>query len=359
MFDYKHYVPLLKAKEGEFGALSELTEGVKNQISPLMDIFPDSETPLDKRLAKIAKRIGTIWGCDRPIFVDQFGIKLKERVLGKEHPLSFIFDQLRTLNVKDIPTTGFDRDKAYYNAIENIVKTDNRGICIRLLIDDMENTDELYDNLESLLSNLDIPYKAAHLILDFRELKVDQVGTAIETAINAMRKIPHINDWCTLTVAASGFPGSIREINTHSSGKLPRTDYLLWTSLINRKQEIERLPSFGDYGIQHPDLLELDWKSITLVSNIRYTLPDVWLIIKGGSNKKYGWHQSHKLSKELVNMPEYYGKTLSWGDNYISLCSEETVGPGNPTIWRKVGTNHHITLVSKQIANVDVLYSFV
>jgi hypothetical protein len=356
MFGYNHYVPILKAKDGEFGALSELPEEIKSRITPLIDIFnSDSKIPLEKRLIKIANKIERSWGNERPIFVDLFGIDLKERVLGGDHPLTFIFDLLRKLNVKAIPLIGFDRDEAYVEAIQKTVKADNKGICIRLLTDDMEDTYELADNIESLLSDLDISYEDAHLMLDFRELKIDKIRVATGTAINVIGKIPHINNWSTLTVAASGFPGSLREIDTLSSGKLPRTDYLLWKLLIKRRKEIERLPSFGDYGIQHPDLLELDWKVIPLVPNIRYTLPDEWLIIRGGSNKKYGWHQSHQLSKELVNMAEYYGETFCWGDNYISLCSDESVGPGNMTTWRKIGTNHHITLVSSQIANTVVL----
>lgn len=345
MFNYNHYVPLLKAKEGEFGALSELTEDIKSQISPLIDIFPDSKTPIDKRLDRIAKRIKTTW----------VGIDLNERVSRKEHPLSFTFDKLRTLNVRAIPTTGFDRDEAYFNAVMNIVKTDKRGICIRLLIDDMENTDELDDNLESLLNNLNITYKDAHLILDFRELNIDQVDLAIETAINAMREIPNINEWCTLTVASSGFPGSLKKIGTLATGRIPRADYRLWTALIRRKNEIERLPSFGDYGVQHPDLLELDWRKLPRVPNIRYTLPEEWLIVRGGSTKKYGYRQTFQLSRDLLSMSEHYGNSFSWGDNYISLCAQESDGPGNMTTWRKVGTNHHITLVSEQIANSDVL----
>ena len=348
---HNHYFPMLKAKEGEFGALSELTEEVKSLIFPLIDIFSDSNGTLEKRLPKIAKKISTSWGSDRSIFIDQFGIDLKERVSEKEHPLTFIFDKLRTLDVKAIPTTGFDRDEAYHTAIKMITKTDNRGICIRLLIDDMENTDELSDNLDTLLSDLNIPHKHAHLILDFRELNSDQVDMAIETAIDTIKNIPNINGWCTLTVAASGFPGSLKEIPTLSSGKLHRTDFKMWSAIINRKEEMKRLPSFGDYGIQHPDLLDLDWRVIPRVPNIRYTLPSEWLIVRGGSSKKHGSRQTFQLSRDLVSMEEYYGDSFSWGDKYISLCARDADGPGNMTTWRKVGTNHHLTLVSAQIAN--------
>lgn len=262
---------------------------------------------------------------------------------------------MRQLNVKAIPTTGYDRDEAYNEALKKIISQDNRDICIRLLTEDMESIDELKYNLKSLLSYLNISYQEVHLILDFRELKVDEVNTAVETAINVIRETPNINDWSTLTVAASGIPGSLKKIGTHATGKIPRTDYQMWSSLINRREEIERLPSFGDYGVQHPDLLDLDWRKISLVPNIRYTLPLEWLIIRGGSTKKYGSRQGHQLSRDLIRMAEYYSDTFCWGDSFISLCAQKIGGPGNMTTWRKVGTNHHLTLVSEQVANTDVL----
>ena len=353
MFEYNHYIPILKAKNGEFGALSELPIEIKNRISPLIDVFntESSSKPLEFRLEKIANQVKMSWGTNRPIFIDLFGIALDERISNGLHPLSFIFDHLKNLNVKAIPTTGFDRDEAYKEALKKIVNKDNQGVCIRLLKDDMESMDELQYNLESLLSDLHISFENAHLLLDFRFLKIDEIGKSVDMAIDMFRNLPNIKEWHTLTIAASGFPGSLAEIGTNTSGRLPRTELQLWNALIARRREIKRPPSFADYGVQHPDLLELDWGIIPLVSNIRYTVTSEWLIVRGGSNKKYGWQQSHQLSRKLIAMPEYYGESFCWGDNYIADCAHKAVGPGNMTTWRKVGTNHHLTLVSSQIAN--------
>ena len=355
MFDYNHYVPILKAKNGEFGALLELPREIEKLITPLVDVFntEGSKKPLDFRLNKIANKVKTSWGTRRPIFIDLFGIDLDARISGKVHPLIFIFDCLRDLEVKAIPTIGFDRDDAHKKALKKIVEEDTRGVCIRLLRDDMETLEELEGNLESLLSYLNLNREDAHLLLDFRDLKVNEIEKSAGTAIDVIRSLPNINEWLTLTVAASGFPGSLAEIGTHAIGSLPRTELQLWSSLIARKGEIDRLPSFADYGVQHPDLLDLDWNAISLVSNIRYTLSAEWLIVRGGSNKTHGWDQSHQLSRELIAMPEYYGASFCWGDRYIDDCAKEIVGPGNMTTWRKVGTNHHLTLVSSQIAKTD------
>lgn len=84
-------------------------------------------------------------------------------------------------------------------------------------------------------------------------------------------------------------------------------------------------------------------------ANIRYATDTVWLVLKGTRIKKNDV-QFHNLCKVLVARPEYKGATYSWGDQFIKLCSERTTNPGNLTTWRQVGTNHHLTLVSEQIA---------
>ena len=57
MFDYRHYVPILKAKQGEFRALQNISERTKNKLTPFFDI-PRQESynrkPLEKYLSKKA-----------------------------------------------------------------------------------------------------------------------------------------------------------------------------------------------------------------------------------------------------------------------------------------------------------------
>ncbi len=38
MFGYKHYVPVLKGKEGEFRALAHLPPNAKDRLTPFIDI---------------------------------------------------------------------------------------------------------------------------------------------------------------------------------------------------------------------------------------------------------------------------------------------------------------------------------
>src|SRR6185503_18493121 len=111
-------------------------------------------------------------------------------------------------------------------------------------------------------------------------------------------------------------------------------------------------PSFGDYAISSPDLLDdVDPRMMKLSAAIRYTTDSDWLLIKAGLLRKKGFGQFHDLSKFLLGRPEYKGSSHCWGDEYISLCAVRTQQPGSLMIWRKVGTNHHLTLVQQQVAS--------
>lgn len=113
MFDYNHYVPILKGKQGEFKALKNLPEKIRDNLTPMIDIPPIDEKDkekksLDVHLTKKGKELKKAWGLHRPVFVDIFQIDLSERIpTNNEHPLSFLFNSLRQEKINAIPVTGF------------------------------------------------------------------------------------------------------------------------------------------------------------------------------------------------------------------------------------------------------------
>lgn len=69
------YIPILKAKKGEFDALSHLSERAKNQIIPLFDI-PIIKEEIESSLHKTANNIAKVWAShsshdeQKSIFID-------------------------------------------------------------------------------------------------------------------------------------------------------------------------------------------------------------------------------------------------------------------------------------------------
>jgi hypothetical protein len=361
VFGYKHYVPILKGKDGELRALACLTPNARRNITPFIDIPRrdlDIKTnlpknPIDVSLRKRAKKIEKLWGKDRKIFVDVYDLSLGLRTPNGMHFLEYLFSQLRECNVQAIPVIGLDRsgDTDYLKAVRNTVSTDRRGVCIRLLCDDMEIPQDTYSDVDTLVRTLGLSKSGVHLLMDFRSIYGNDLNDAADIATTFLANLPNTTDWKTITLSSSGFPENLGLVSPRSVETLPRTELDLRDRLISRRRSIPRFPTFGDYGICHPDLLDFDPRIHTPSAAIRYTIEREWLIVKAGSIKKYKLTQFRDLSNTLRTRPEYYGIGYSWGDKYISECADYSVRNGNLTTWRQVGTNHHLTLVGNQIAN--------
>lgn len=351
MLDSKHYVPILKFKSAEVAALKLLPDGIKDKITPVLEIDPpsgdDSITPEDvtRGCEKTISNISDSFG-NRPFFIDlwQFDDNL---VTGSgEHPLIWIFNEIKARGLKGIPVIGIGRAEAYESAVETLCKQ-GHDLCIRLEVADLPFRPE--GTLSRLIEKMKVPVKQLHLLFDYEGIDEERYSL-IKLAVNTLRiSIPAISEWASFIIAGSAFPKSMGEVGKGHQF-VSRLEWALYKEVIS---EEGRPPTFGDYGINHFAPLEgFDPVTMQMSANIRYTVENDWLILKGSSVKKLGYSQYHELSAKLVSMSEYKGKDYSWGDNYISQCADRTVKSGNATIWRKVGTSHHITFVVNQVASL-------
>ncbi len=359
MFDHKHYVPILKGKAGEYGALEELSTTAKARLTPFVEIPPipwdfESELPAkspEDHLRNVAERIGNSWGVDSPVFIDLLFIEAQQ-IPGRGHPLNFVFDAARQRGVQAIPVTGLDRDQPYQSAIRDIINMDQRGAGVRLQTSDFEEEADLDAALTDLLGFFHLPHGMVDLILDFQSILPDQAN-AIRRAVRSMlASLPSITDWRTLTFSASAFPQNLSGFAADTITPVPRAEWTVWVTLAARRQRLPRLPTFSDYAIQYPEPIEVDPRIMQMSANLRYTADRDWLILKGRGVRRQGFDQFRDLCSSLMQEPEYRGPQFSWGDQYIDRCANQLGGPGNATIWRKVGTNHHLEFVVRQIANV-------
>jgi len=117
MFDFRHYVPLLKGKEGEFVALSNVDHEQTKNITPLIEVPPidwdyENEKPkknIDDHLFKLPSKISTAWGNERILFIDLLYVEPDEKTSDGNHPVSHLMEKLRDQGVKAIPVTAISR----------------------------------------------------------------------------------------------------------------------------------------------------------------------------------------------------------------------------------------------------------
>lgn len=289
------------------------------------------------------------------LFVDLRLLDPEERVGDKIHPLTWLFDICRTHSVKAIPATSCRRDLAYQSAVAAAVATDRRGVAVRLEDEDAFSED-LEKRLADLLKTLSLKPQDVDLIIDLGVMIPSEERRVAAAIKGLLLTLPSVKEWRTLTCAGTAIPKNMGEL-PHGIHPIPRSEWRVWRLLADAKAAIPRLPTFGDYAIAHPTLSDVDPRIMTISANVRYTTESDWLIFRGMSVGKHGSSQYAEFCKTLLTRPEYGGANFSAGDGYIARCASGAVGHGNSTTWRRVATNHHITFVSRQLANVTAASS--
>lgn len=353
------YVPMLKGKEGEFAALEMLNPDARADLMPLIEIpgVPydyANERPaksLDDHVSGIAERLQRSWR-DGWLYVDLPWREDEEQLSDGRIALDAVLTSCAILGVKAVPVVSRASSAKCLEAAGRYSENEQAGACIRLIVEDFEEDIDPEIEVDRLLTGLGrVSVSSIDLIIDLEDLGSDP-GRALLVARSVFSMIPKKN-FRYMILAAASFPEDLSDVDAATTTTLPRREWELWKTLQRRPNLLPRRDLiFGDYAITHPVPKELDPRTMRMSASIRYTTRDSWLVVKGRNVRQYGFDQYFELCKELVQRPEYEGREFSWGDKYISDCADGMAGPGNATTWRKVGTNHHLTLVMREIANL-------
>lgn len=356
----QQYVPCLRWKQGEYQALFRLSPDIKDILVPLIEVAEigfDFETGIanktvDAHLSAFAKRVKDKWGA-QPCFVDMHLIEAAQRMASGEHPFIAVFHDLRLSGASAIPIVRLEQDSACHDAIESIVAQDERGLCLRINIIDAAKSN-LAHVLEKFLHSYHQDIKDCDFILDLGAPNFDPIEGFGEILNTIIAKLPHIKEWRSFVIIGTAFPSSMAEVQRGELSIKPRSEWLLYRFLVNKLRSSGiRIPTFGDYGINHPDVLSLDMRIVKPSATVRYTIDDNWLIVKGSNVRDNGFEQYRQLCKDVINSKHFFGPTYSKGDKYIDDCAKGASSTGNLTTWRWVGTNHHLTKVVQDVANLS------
>ncbi len=356
------YVPILRSKEGEMYALRNLKPREKEKVAPLVEITPNVFLPArsgkykgcepipSEVLFQQAKKLYGSWHYGI-FFLDLSLIDGTVSFPGKRHPLDLIAKNLRDWKLRMIPVTGLTRSGAYQEAASRAVKTDGRGICIRVTPDEILSR-TFHKSLAVLRQTLQVGEADTDLLVDYATFQDD--SPQLEALL---ARVPQLRRWRSLIVASGAFPKDLQEFRP-GIHKIPRNDWLRWRREIASKK-LPRKPIFSDYTIQYGKYTE-PVDNCNPSASIRYTLDDAWLIMRGeaiktkkGKEKGPGSAQWPAYATLLLEREEFCGSDFSAGDAYISAMSKQNgKSNGNPMTWIRAGLNHHITLVSRQIASL-------
>lgn len=337
------YVPVLKVKRGEKHALAAISSSLRRNVVPLLEIVERTTAcNIDKHLATSFRGLASsLQGYPRSL------LDVREIEPDGPEAAAKAFTRAENEGISFTPVTGILRtfDVASVVALSNV-----RGIGIRLTRPEFEGG-YLPIGLNRFLSANGLTPDQVDLIVD-----LGPVGDLITPGVVGLTQaflaeVPNRSRWRSLTVTGSAFPISMGIAKRNSSVRVARSEWLAWRDgLYARRDELERLPTFGDCAIQHPAGVEqFDFRYMQASATIRYADDDDWLLVKGeGTRNNPARDQFPQLATRLVYGPlqsAFAGAQHCEGCKMAKRSADGASGLGSPEVWRRIGTIHHITTV--------------
>lgn len=333
-----NYVPILKCKKGEQNALENLTDNIKNNIVPLIEI-PYTETTSKK---KTDEWITSFW--EKRKFYFYFFPEWYEHNIDTFS--NFVDNNISLMcnNTYGIPVL----DLSYVTGIEDWSKISQNGIAIRLRNNEFGQIEEI---LNPLFNTGSLNRQKTDLIMDLQYVSLDDLFAKKAMLKAALSDLDNATDFQSIIISSASFPKQLPNMENEKIYRFNRVETEIHVLSKKLSERFGFNYIYSDYG---PSDIE-DTVFVPGMSpnfKIKYTTKNEYIYIKGYPLKKGGLDIGNvsKLSKILVNSKDFMGDSYSWGDNKIhQLATGQLTSPGNLTTWVGYIMNHHITFISQYL----------
>lgn len=345
------YVPILKGKAGELDALKLVQIRTRQAMTPLVEVAPKDENPTAATVAKICRQtVGRLAkSYPDPVMLDGGLFDLDQLIDGGRGVVAVLADEARSEGILARPVLRIGDPARALQEAADAHGTDGHGLALRVVGEDLdEDPEDLDDALDDTLTETSTSRADVDLVLDVGPIDGDvAVRGAARLVASLLRDLPRIDEWRSVTVASGAFPVDLSQFSAHVIGERPRYDAQLFDRV--RTKKIPRQPDFGDYAVAHP-ALTVTAGPYAPPPQLRYTVADRWLVLKGRRTDPRGHAQFHHICKVIAGHHEFTGTPCGVADQRIAGGS--TQGPGNGTTWRQIGTTHHLDFVALRLTTL-------
>lgn len=363
----KQYYPILRIQRGECDALSKLEPKILSGITPIWELPPIPQKPrkvgggdkysLDEHIRNCIEKLIPTLDESRTLLIDSFLFDtfIESTDASMKHTIEQIKEIALEHGIYFVPVIN---SEASQDAIDAANSVASEGLCFRVNAH-QATPDTVAEMCDQLYQAFDTNYEKIHLIFDLKEVSQSNI-------IELQRKVPlillqldNLQSWKSISIASSSYPSSMAGFEKHKTVTKPMLEVDLWKKIFSHKG-LQRMPSYGDYALAPA---KIDYGTPVEFMNpsatIRYSSHEYWVFVKGnqvkgkGGKKGPGWGQTKELCQILIDNPIYkqYGPTFSEGDKYIAARTTGDVSSGAGYTWRDVGTNHHVTMISKYLSS--------
>lgn len=333
------YVPMLKCKQGELGALAWLSGGDRARLAPLVEIRDG---------AKQVPGLASAWSdTNNVLFVHALNVDDYDDAAW----VTIVDDLLTALDgerVPYVPVATTDDSPAVVARLAAACAAAGRGAAIRLDGEAAVLTPPatLAAEVAALLNGLGVGEANCDLIVDLGLVR-DSLVARVTTAEAALRSVPNLPAWRNVVLALSAFPESLGDVVPAGSVMaLPREDALAFTTLVGRGAAL--VPIYADYAIGTPFYADIPWAPIPA---LRYAAGEFWHIHRGATKANRS-AQYVALCSGLTAAGHFAGAGASRGDQYLSAVAAGHDGPGNPMTYVRAGTSRHLACVLDRLATL-------
>lgn len=355
------YVPILKAKQGEFDALTHLQTSDRSIITPWFDVqmLDDTkkgrlhaigEPPITSYLNSVANNIAAscIGG---NAYIDLPRWPTNSLTEHGEHVIAHTVNRLKSLGLSVNPVIDHESwaDPIYANTFKGMRPENDECFCIRLsmnadTIDDLSDPDYFKHHIDVILEQLSLDASRSVLLIDFGDISTNSktIPDLIEETTLTLSLLQQFK-FGRILMAGCSLPAFVSSaVDEHNSvGLVVRKEMVAWQAIIQKTPSLNL--GFSDYGIRNPSAN--DFRSKYQNGKIRYTKDKEHFIARGYPlSTGLKGAQYHELSQMVIDSGYYQERTFSWGDDRIYRCSKGEF-KGRSFDWVAIDTNHHIRAV--------------
>ncbi|WP_394677535.1 hypothetical protein [uncultured Sphingobacterium sp.] len=331
----KKYYPIFVSKSGEFTALKKLSQQIKDDISPIIEVIPNN---YDRVLNFATNEWSFI---DNELYLD-FSLCSPY----DDNETKRLTEELISNQINVIPVVGKNSHLNYLTYIKTLFSQSKiNKICFRLNNGEIP-TSNIDHEIDLLLNIIGTNRKSLSLILDFGIVGQQNYLTFAIECISIIETLQ--NNLSSIIVSCGSFPQNLSSFTPPNRlYTIKRYEWLFWLEL-QKHTEIRKLISYSDFGTKFPTYTEASFPG---TCSIKYTTELEFLIYRGELSRlhRLGNGQFIEFASQLISNQKYYGRNFSWGDDRIFTIASQLNSldqtPGNLETWVQISQNHHITLI--------------
>lgn len=352
-----NYVPFLKFKVNEVGAISELDDDIKDELTPFFDVprrdgltYQDFEDQVSALRKKAEKYLGAV----QYFFVDTFDIP-DDLCAPGDSPYSLVCKEFGGLAF--VPVVGIDRSVDHNNSVFSIKAAGgiiSDLVAVRVRPEDFQSFKTIRAELEELLDQCNGVFADCILILDAGfclTLDVEQIGIHVVKFVE--QSLP-LYKFSRVIFAGSSIPASIGEVaGVQTAIQLERAELKAFAII---HAAIGSVVELGDYTIVSPLYSDVDLAPEILLNvtapKVIYSFEQQHTIYRGGAIRTHprGATQYNDISADIVAKSYFRGADYSFGDKFLYDKSHGRGKSVTPSSILKPTINAHITFMSRDFS---------